>query len=425
MRSPAQTRSIDNQWYTLQPAWGLKDYEGEREMLYDLLDPGEDIELLHPCGFHAGNSSHDRGIVVATGSRVILLNRGRLSRNRFGLTYLEVDEITEPEPGRVRLRGVGSGDAPGSLTVPVFDLDLQSAAADFSRFVSGRLLSDDESVAAAYSHVLAPGEQVRHWAHCSAGLETAKHFDGKISTAHVHDPDYWATQWQGWPAIAVATDDRMLLIKLAVDGGARKEEIIACPHGTIPAVECVEHAEGQQVRFIDQRGQVYAAHFRREVDALPFVKVVRDHAGVFGQPRIDAAWKLHHPLWALLDEHGKERRKLAEVLHDDEHLEALLYGTYTAELPGAKGHNAVVAATDRRLLFVSNSWDDKHVSQLPLDRIAGVSRKGDKLRVDAAEGYDGHVIDVLDNKSRHDSRKKGHVEAFTARLQRLIEDLPC
>ena len=398
-------------------------------MLYDLLEPGEYVELLHPCGFQArnvaGGSSHDRGIVVATGRRVILLNRGRLSWNCFGLTYPEIDEITEPDPGRVRLRGLGSGDAPGSLTVPGFDLDLQGAAADFSRFIRGRLLSDEESVAAAFSHVLAPGEQVRRWAHCSAGLETAKHFSGKIRPGYNSDPDYWATQWQGWPAIAVATGDRMLLIKLAVDNnltrGAHKEEIIAsCPHGTIPAVECMEHAGGQEVRFIDQRGQVYAAHFRREADALPFVNIVRGRAEVFGQPRIDAAWKLYHPLWALLDEHGKERRKLAEVLNNDEHLEALLYGIYTPELPGAKGHTGVVAATNRRLLFVSNSWNDKHVSHLPLDEIASVSRKGDKLRIDAAEGYDGHVIDVLDNKSRHDSRKKGHVEVFTAHLQRLI-----
>ena len=44
------------------------------------------------------------------------------------------------------LRGSGSG--------AVFDLDLQFAAAEFSRFVRGHLLSDEESVAAAFSHVL-------------------------------------------------------------------------------------------------------------------------------------------------------------------------------------------------------------------------------------------------------------------------------
>ena len=168
MASREKQRRIDGQWQALQPGWGWKDYKGERKMLYDLLEPGEDVELLHSCCFEtkivAWGSRHDRGIVVATGRRVILLNRGRLSKNRFGLTYLEIDEITEPGPGRIRLRGSGSGNATDSESGAVFDLDLQFVAADFSRFVRGRLLSDEESVAAAFSHVLARGERVRHWA---------------------------------------------------------------------------------------------------------------------------------------------------------------------------------------------------------------------------------------------------------------------
>ena len=82
-------QSIDIQWQALQPGWGRKDHQGERKMLYDLLEPGEDVELLHQCGFQTRNvawgSRHDRGVVVATGRRVILLNRGRLSKNRFSL----------------------------------------------------------------------------------------------------------------------------------------------------------------------------------------------------------------------------------------------------------------------------------------------------------------------------------------------------
>ena len=99
MASREKQRRIDDQWQALQPGWGRKGYEGEHKMLYDLLEPGEDVELLHSCGFETKNvmwaSRHDRGVVVATGRRVILLNRGRLSKNRFGLTYLEIDEITE------------------------------------------------------------------------------------------------------------------------------------------------------------------------------------------------------------------------------------------------------------------------------------------------------------------------------------------
>ena len=95
MAKREKVQKIDDQWQFLQPGWGRKDHEGERKMLYDILRPAEDIELLHSCGFEARNvdwgGRHDRGIVVATGRRIILLNRGRLSKNRFSMTYQEID----------------------------------------------------------------------------------------------------------------------------------------------------------------------------------------------------------------------------------------------------------------------------------------------------------------------------------------------
>ena len=438
MPTREKIRSIDDQWQALQPGWGRRDYQGERKMLYDLLEPGEDVELLHSCGFETKNvvwgSRHDRGVVVATGHRVILLNRGRLSKNRFGLTYLEIDEITEPEPGRVKLRGSGHGSATDSESGAVFDLDLQFAAAEFSRFVRGRLLSDEESVAVAFSHVLALGEQVRHWARCSAGQETVFHNPGSGGgPSGSHTPESWETSWDGWPALAVATERRILLITLAVHTDVllhrREEEIIAsCPPGTILAVECTEHTEGQEVRFVDQRGQVYAAHFRREADASPFVNIMREHAAaprqVSGQPRILADWRLLHPIWDYRGNHGNERNKLGEILDNDEHLEALLWGTYWLRQQLKDPHSGVIAATNRRLLFVSNSWDDKHVSQLPLHRIASVSHDGVELRIDASPEYAGYMIDGLDDMSRHHSREKGQAEVFTARLRSLVADPP-
>ena len=82
-----------------KPATGLgpEDYQGERKMLYDLLEPGEDVELLHSCGFETKNvmwppaMTGGRGRYRAPGN---LAEPGRLSKNRFGLTYLEIDEIT-------------------------------------------------------------------------------------------------------------------------------------------------------------------------------------------------------------------------------------------------------------------------------------------------------------------------------------------
>ena len=316
MANREQINRVDAQWQRAQSAWGPKDNEGERKMLYDLLEPGEDVELLQACGFETKNvvwvSRHDRGVVVATGRRVILLNRGRLSKNRFDLRYLEIDEVTEPEPGRVRVSGSG----------PVFDLDLQFGAAEFSRFVRGRLLSGEASVAAAFSHVLEAGEQVQHWAHCSAGQETVFHGPG---SSRDHIPESWSTSWDGLPAVAVATERRILLVD------ARKEEVIAsCPHGTILAVE---YTEGQEVRFVDQRGQVYAARFQRAADASPIVSIMLEHRAATArqaskQTRILAGWRLQHPIWGYRDDHENERNKLSEILDNGEHLEALLWGTY-------------------------------------------------------------------------------------------------
>ena len=209
----------------------------------------------------------------------------------------------------------------------------------------------------------------------------------------------------------------------------REEEIIAsCPPGTILAVECTEHTEGQEVRFVDQKGQVYAAHFRREADASPFVNIMREHAAaprqVSGQPRILADWRLLHPIWDYRGNHGNERNKLGEILDNDEHLEALLWGTYWPRQQLEDPHSGVIAATNRRLLFVSNSWDDKHVFQLPLHRIASVSHDGVELRIDASPEYAGYMIDGLDDMSRHHSREKGQVEVFTARLRSLVADPP-
>ena len=421
MPSREEKSRIDAQWQHLQPGWAPKDYEGERKMLYDLLDPGEEIELLHPCSFVTKNIawgiSHDRAVVVATGRRVILLNRGRLSKNDFTLTYLEIDDVTEPEPGRVRLSGpeylVEFDKDIDSRDGPVFDLDLQFGAAEFSRFVRGHLLSDEETVAAAFSHVLELGEQIQHWARCSAAPESVFHIPGSKETS-----ESWSTSRFLRAALAVVTDQRILFV------GAREEDPIAsCPHGTVLAVE---HTGGQGVRFVDQRGQVYAVGFQGEDDAAPFVSMMREHAAVAQQvslqPRIHAEWRLQHPIWDFRDDHENERNKLGEILDNAEHLEALLWGRYRPQEEDS--HAGVIAATNRRLLFVSNSWDDKHVSQLLLDGIAGVSRDGGRLLIDASPGYAGYLINGLDDMSPHDSREKGQVEVFAARVRSLVADPP-
>ena len=43
------TDRIDAQWQAKSPGWRPKEYGGEREMLYDILDGQEDIECLLAC----------------------------------------------------------------------------------------------------------------------------------------------------------------------------------------------------------------------------------------------------------------------------------------------------------------------------------------------------------------------------------------
>ena len=60
---------------------------------------------------------------------------------------------------------------------------------------------------------------------------------------------------------------------------------------------------------------------------------MREHVGtaarrVSAEARISAEWKLQHPLWDHRKNHGGERRKLVEIMDDDEHIEALAWGDY-------------------------------------------------------------------------------------------------
>ena len=423
MPSRQQKGRIDAQWRLLQPDWGQKEYDGERKMLHGLLEVGEEVELLQACSFETKNvawgSRHDRGVVVGTGQRVILLNRGRLSKNRFDLAYLEMDEITEPEPGRVRVRGLARVSLMDSEQGPIFDLDLQFGAAEFARFVRGHLLSDEESVAAVFSDVLELGEQVQHWAHCRAGEETVFHDPGGGGgMGGGRTPEYWSTSWVGLSALGVTTERRILFIE------ARKKEVIAsCPHETILAVE---HAGGQKVRFVDQGSQVYAAHFQREDDATPFVNIMQEHTAAAGQQvsrdrRISAQWKLQHPLWSDRDNHGGERRKLVEVLADDEQIEAMVWGDYHPQQAEEDLHSGIIAATRQRLLFVSNGWLDQYVSQMHYGDIARVDGGRVQINITATAGNVGYVIDDMDDMNAHHSREKGQVEEFAKRLKTLVD----
>ena len=417
---------IDAQWQALQPGWGKGDYKGERRMLYDVLEDGEGIKRLWGGGWSGRErtmgimGTHDDGVVVATGRRVLLLNRGRLSKNAAEIPYLGITAVKEPEPAKVTISTIPSvyDETPSD-----YDLALGLGAAEMAGFLRERLLSDEDSVAAAFSRVLAPGERIRHWAHCSASLETVYHYPGSSGgMGGSPTPEYWSTSSHHRAAIAAATDHRILFFEV------QGEEVIASrPHGTILAAE---NWGSPEVRFVDVNGQIYTVRFVEDTDAVRFAGLMRDHAlaaapRMSREARISAEWKLQHPIWAYRNDHKNERDKLGEILDNDEHLGALLWGFYTPLSQGAESHNGIIAATDRRLLFVSNSWSDTHISQLPYRGIAGVSRDGDReLRIGASPEYAGYLVTSMDDRSRHDSREKGQVEEFAARLPTVIAAAP-
>ena len=106
MASREKQRRIDTQWQTLQPSWGKEDYGGERRMLYDAIVEGDNVEHLFGCSWGSynangdngelifgrrwgsDNANHDRGVAAATERGLVLLNRGRLTKNVERIPYL-------------------------------------------------------------------------------------------------------------------------------------------------------------------------------------------------------------------------------------------------------------------------------------------------------------------------------------------------
>ena len=94
---------------------------------------------------------------------------------------------------------------------------------------------------------------------------------------------------------------------------------------------------------------VYDILFDQDGDATLFAGLFREHTVAAARrlpsrgPRIDAEWKLHHRVWDLRNNHERERRKLGEIMEDDEHIEALAWAPISPSVPErkakSKGHN--------------------------------------------------------------------------------------
>ena len=399
--------NIDRRWQMLQPGWGRDDFKGERRMLYEAIVEGNNVEHLFGCSWGSDNSNHDRGIVAATERGLVLLNRGRLSKNVELIPYLAIREVREQEPG--------------TLTVVAprqdYSITLDTGAAKLADYIRGRLHSDAASLEDRLSGILMGGERIDHWAHCTVGEQKVYEAGGNTQGGG-GSYDINTTTLADSSALAVATDRRILFCTL---GFNYDRERASWPHGSILSVE---YWGGTSVRFVDVDARTHALGFREDGDATQFVKPMREHVGtaarrLSAEARISAEWKLQHPLWDHRKNHGGERRKLVEIMDDDEHIEALAWGDYGQKGAKEELYGGIIAATGRRLLLVSNGLLGQNVSQLSYGGIDDVALKGGELIITAKSGHSGYEISSIDNMDPHDSRKKGYRGVFASRLQAL------
>lgn len=355
MAKKENVNQIDAQWQALQPGWGNKDYDGELKMLYDVLDDDENIERLSGGGWKVLTKSqvmesHDRGIVVATSLRVLLLNKGRLSKNVRGIPYWTIETVEETGPEEVSITGPGNG-----LGRETYETRLPAdAGAPFASLVQSRLLTDAASIEEAFSHLLDSGESIEHWTRCSGGEETVgkqgKH-DNQGRTAE----EWWEVDTFEEPGLAVVTDRRVLF---ATESVARDQ--LNVPYADLLTVMRL----GRRVKFARKgRDEVYVIRPSRTKDAEALTDLMQSHLAAPGRPdhkraRILAEWQMQQPIWRHTGKRNKERIKLPEILDDGERLEGLLGGTYYSKEEGEIQYDGVIVATDRRLIFVR-----KHLRQ--------------------------------------------------------------
>ena len=120
---------IDQQWFAKLPkgwgTWSIWDrsankqeradremHRGEREMLYELIDSGEDIQALVGGVYRAeGSTKGNNGVAVATNRRVIFVDKGILGSTEVSeISYDRIEGLTHSTGmmyGGIQILGVG------------------------------------------------------------------------------------------------------------------------------------------------------------------------------------------------------------------------------------------------------------------------------------------------------------------------------
>ena len=417
MPSREEKSRIDAQWQALQPGWGKGDYKGERQMLYDNLKEGEAIKHLWSGGWKVfvrqeAAESHDRGIVVATNRRVLFLNKGRISKNVKRIPYWDITTVKE------------AGHEAVSIASSVLNYETRLSvgeAASFVNFVQSRLLDRAATIEEEFSDILDTGESIEYWTRCYAGEEIV--FKNAEADGQGRTKEEW---WEagessihevarGVTGIAVVTDRRLL--HASEDGDLH----LNIPYANFLAVKCL----GKRMKFAALgNDKVYVIPSSEETEAQKLAATIQDRLTVPGRldhkrPRILAEWQMQQPIWSHQRKHDKERNQLPEIMDDGERLEGLLSGVYRSNDADDYPHQGVIAATDRRLIFVSESIiSGRNEGQLPYEFIGEVAyKKGrvhEELRVISTHGNPNYRISSMDDQRPHNTRQSGYAGEFAA-----------
>ena len=108
---------VDTEWRDATPGWKDSRNRGERQMLYDLIDDGEELDIVVGGMFgpdlqqaKLGNSLR-RGVIVATDRRIIMLDKGVFGSSEVAeMPYDSVSAITHSRgmfAGGLRIIGRG------------------------------------------------------------------------------------------------------------------------------------------------------------------------------------------------------------------------------------------------------------------------------------------------------------------------------
>ena len=311
MVSKEEKNRIDAQWQLLQPGWGPKDNQGERKMLYDALEEGENIERLSAGGWKVFDGrdemeSHQRGVVVATDRCVIFLNKGRLSKNVRRISYHHIETVEEIGTDGVRITGPGFFASSGT-----YETRLPAGmAASFADFVRFRLVTDAASVKAMYAHFLDSGESIEYWTRCSGGVETVSQDSrtlGSGGPSGTTSEQWWAVDAPDARGILLATDRRVFF-----EPGDFPAEYVNVPYTDLLTVM---HRD-RSVKFAGRgRDEVYVLRLPQAADAQLLAGLMQNQLAAVGRPdpkrpRVLAEWRIRQPIWSHRNKRDRERYRL-------------------------------------------------------------------------------------------------------------------